>query len=296
MSKMQETQYDEYDADCFAYKIKNINTFRITVNFPYMHGILEGDSLRMVTERLYSDTVNLIERARFFNLMELTQSQEEDHISLRYSDDIYDFRFMLYQDRLVLQKAGGKLATFYRWYRDAVIELEGIVLSLMALFKEISGREVEPTRVVYVYRFIAHDLVEEKSGEEIKNTEIMKKILTKVPNEEGEIKDFQKAGVEISRLDYSASTWIGDGEDRRVLRYQVEAPSNNEYTSIWLTFQYDIATYTDPKTSQRTMGKAEDLLREYDRAFELTWKNGLNGLMKTLFSGIKFETTASTIP
>lgn len=290
--------FEVYDADkaCFAYSVTSINFFRVFVDFHHVHGLLEGESLRRVMDRLYGDAVNLVTRAEFFSPHGIKQSKESDHITLQYDDDIFSFKLSLYEGRLVLEKTGGKMSSFFRWYKAAMYELSSIVKSLMDLFKDISGRPIAPTRTRYSFRFIFYDMRTKDTHEVAKNSYIMKRLITRVPSPNGQIADVALAQTEVSRMDYAVSAWSGTGDDRRLFQYMVEAPANNEYGSLWLSFAYGSETYSDPATGSRSTVEPMRLLDEYEKVFSFMWKQGLVGFAQSLLQNVEFQTTAGYVP
>ena len=118
-----------------------------------------------------------------------------------------------------------------------------------------------------------------------------------VPGKNGVVGPVNQGDHEISRTDFRVNCWdVDPALGRRLLTYNVQAPSNHQYSGLWFEFGYGSATYADPVTGKREWNDPEQLLDEYDHVYELLWHRGVNGFMKSVLDQIAFKTAATYIP
>lgn len=288
--------YTKYaDGNSFAYSVGDINSFALQVNFPPISDWDNSGLQSKLQDRLHDDTVRLIRASEFYAESHIRHSRYSDHFALEYGDDINDFKISVYQDRLLIQKTGGRMENFHRWYFSAAPGFSVLVNSMLELMSKLLQRDIIPTSVGYKFGFILHDFL--KDGEVKKNYEVLQRLVTKLPGLNGGIVDVSSGDVMVSRTDYKVSVWDGNmTSDRRLLSYSAEAPANSGYSGLWFSFSYGSETYTNPQTGEREWSAPNVLLDEHERVYQFIWSKGLEGFVKSILGGLDFKTTATYIP
>lgn len=296
MSNLQIPDWNKQDAQgAFPFDIDDINSFTLTADFPAIADWENAKLRALLHDRLHDDVTKLLRTAEFYSDNKIQQRKGIDHFIIAFTDDEYDFEIRCYNNRLVLNKNGLRMKTFHHWYHAAVPGIKQLFESVLSVMSKELSRNQAITSVYYQFCFIAYDFVDK--GKKLKNFQVLNKLITQSPNQLGEIEPMKEDRRDISRLDYSVQCWDGSGkEDRRNLRYAVEAPANRGYSGLWFYFGYSSETYKDSITGEREWIEPAVLLEEYERAYDFLWKRGMGGFMKSLLHNIKFETTATYIP
>ncbi len=296
MNAAQPKSYLEFDdANSFAYKVHDINSFQMTIDFP-MIADWENDEIRArLQDRLHDDMIALLQTAQFYSESQLQQSKSADNFSILYKDDIYDFQVSVYQNKVVISKSGLKMQTFHFWYQSALPGMRTLVSSLLDLMEELLRRKMNVTNVIYRFGFVAYDF--RKDAKENKNYQVLNRLITKIPGSDGMIESVEGSSTEISRADYKVNVWDRNSSDGRLsVTYDVSAPANRDYSGLWFNFLFGTQTYSDPDTGQRQREMPEQMLEEYDTVYRLLWRKGIQGFMRSLLDGLEFKTTATYIP
>ncbi|MEJ2816042.1 MULTISPECIES: hypothetical protein [unclassified Caulobacter] len=280
--------------NAFQYKVGDINGFTLTAYFPAIADWEDGALRARLQERLREDVASLLRTAEFFNESSLENRKGADYFAVEFKDDIYDFQVAVYQDRIVVRKAGVQLPTFHHWYHAAVPGFKQIFDSILSVLDKERGMVHSVTSVQYNFDFVAYDFVQ--LGKKLHNYYVLGKLITQVPEESGEIVNIEAGKHSVSRLDYKVNTWDGVGDRRRRFTYAVKAPSNRTYAGLWFELSYGSETYTDPDTQTREWSNPGVLLEEYSRVYDFMWAKGLGGFMRSLLGHLEFKTTASYIP
>lgn len=127
----------------------------------------------------------------------------------------------------------------------------------------------------------------------------MKRAFVLLPDSEGRLARSEEQDPEaFGRINYLVNRWVGSEGERRREGYQVSAPSNNEWSSLWFTFTYIGDSYISPAGlrspfNDRDFITARGALIPYvnflrDRA--------IRGFVSTLTHGYEFVTTPDILP
>lgn len=296
MSNLRIPPWDTQDKPgAFSYQVANINHFSLTAGFPPIAD-WENPKLRsLLHDRLYDDVSKLLRSAEFFSEERLEQKTGPDYFAVQYGDDVYDFEVSCYKNKLLFEKRGVLLETFHHWYFAAVPGVKTVFESLLSLMSTELKRNQGITSVSYQFRFVAYDFTD--AGKDVRNFQVLNRLITLVPGPNGEIQQLGSDPHEVSRLDYKANHWdVDDSGARRRLTYAAQAPANRNYSGLWFDFAYGSETYADPATGTRAAPEPSLLLDEYDRVYAFMWHRAIGGFMRSLLSRIGFATTASYIP
>lgn len=296
MSNLQVPDFSKFDgAKAFAYRVESVNAFWITAEFPAISDWDDQKLRSKLQDRLHDDVTNLLRTAEFFSESQIEQSKAADHFAISYNDDIFDFKIFCYQNRIVVQKSGIQWLKFHHWFFAAVPSFKTVIDSLLSVMSKDLGRSQVITRSSFHLRFVLHDF--QDGGRTMKNYEVMRKLITKIPRADGAITDIVAEYAEISRADYKVNCWDGENADeRRLLSYSVEAPANREYAGLWFDFHYGSGTYSDPETGRREWVDPAGILDEYARVYDFFWKKAVNSFMNSLVGNLSFKTTPTYIP
>ena len=294
---MSEVKFQDFRApNAFCHRIGNINDFNVTVEFP---SISEWDDRvkLSVLDRLYDATINLIETARFYSPHVLEPAKRADSVSLTYNDDVFDFSIQCFSDRIVFRKRGVSMNRFHDWYVPAAQSFGRVVETVTDALSTALERNIVITRSNLLFTFVLHDFKNINTGEEVKNYEVMRSLITKMPDALGRITDLNAPATNMSRTDFGVSLWDDSLEtERRLLGYSVEAPANNLYTGLWFNFRYGSETYIDPVSGDRERSNPSIVLDEYEWVYELLLDRFLGGFVQSVVGeDIQFSSTATYI-
>lgn len=296
MSNLQIPEWNTLsDPSSFEYRVDDINGFSITASFPAVAD-WENQRLRaLLHDRLHDDVTKLLREAEFFSDNRISQRKGADHFAIDFEDDECNFEILCYHNRLVLRKTGIRMRDFHNWYHAAVPGVKRLFESVLSVMSKELGRNQSITAVNYQFDFITYNFIER--GKQLKNFQVLSKLITQAPSDTGEIQPMKEDPRDLSRLDYNVMCWDGNTkENRRRLRYSVEAPANRSYAGLWFYFGFGSETFKDPATGNREWVEPAVLLDEYDRAYDFLWKRGIGGFMKSLLLHLNFQTTATYIP
>lgn len=294
---MSDVKLQDFRApDTFCHKVGHINDFSVTIEFP---SVSEWDDRvkLSVLDRLYDATINLIETARFYSPHLLESTKRTDSVTLTYNDDVFDFSIQCYSDRLVIRKRGVSMSRFHDWYIPAAQSFGRVVETVMDALSTALERNIVITRSNLLFSFVLHNFRNSKTGEEVKNYEVMRSLITKMPDAMGKITDLSAPATNMSRTDFKVSLWDDSlKNERRLLGYVVEAPANSLYTGLWFYFRYGCETYIDPVTGEREKSNPSNVLDEYEWAYELLLDRFLEGFVNSVIGEeIEFSSTATYI-
>jgi hypothetical protein len=248
---------------------------------------------------MYEALREVVKAASFHYEEELEPFAEGGQVGVRYGDDRYDFSVVCSDNYISIRRAGSRLKLFHEWYEQLMPSAQGILQSITAILNRELTRDVSVIRASYSYEFLIYDMVRASTGESAKNWEIVRKLLTAMPDEGGAMVESSPAGraTPMSRSDISMSRWVGDAGHRRIRHYSLEAPGNLGWSTLWFTFQYRGETYTDPDSGVREPFLADAFLTEYPTAYvDFLRDNAISGFLRWLLDGYHFKSAASFVP
>lgn len=296
MSNLRVPNWNTYDAqNAFPYTVENINSFSLAAEFPAVADWDDPKLRARLHDRLHDDVTKLLRTAEFFSESSVEQRKGADYFSVVFNDDMYDFEIRCHSSKIVLAKTGISLSTFHHWFHAAIPSVKTVFQSVLDVLGQSLNRNQPITSVLFDFGFVAHEFVERARA--LRNYQVLAKLVTQAPSDDGMIREMPVDPRDISRLDYKVNRWDGgDRESRRRLTYSVTAPSNRGYTGLWFNFAYGSETFKDPVSGQREWVDPAILLDEYERVYEFMWRRGVGGFMKSLLGSLDFRTTASYIP
>jgi len=282
----------------FFERLKDIHRFSLNVDLPRLPMFSDHGFRALITETAYDVCLKAIQTASFYSEENLDVSSNDETITVQYKDDEYNFRLTCSPSHLKIARDGSSMETFKKWYENFMPHTPNIVKDLLSsLSQSKTARIIEPLRLQYSFGFIMYDFRDEESDTPRKNFEIINKLLSKTPGDDGRIITTPSYDPALVRMDYNVHKWVKkDNDNYRNLIFRIEAPANNRSTSLWASFVYKGETYTDPDTGNRTPMRSDFVLNEFGEAFDFLQNIAANGFLDSVLGNYIFKTTTGDIP
>jgi len=278
-------------------QLADIREFALIAETPPI-GILGDDHFsRVVINRIYENLRDVIQAAGFYFEDELKASRSVDRFSVSYEDDRFGFAVVCTEKSIIIQRSGSRFNNFHDWYRAFMPSAQGVLTKVSTILTEELHRKIDVLRASYQFDFIIHDMYLESTDQKVRNSEIMRKLLKGFPDEQGSITDSPDITDSLGRMDVNLNRWIGSEGNRRRLMYNVQAPGNMNYSSLWFTFAFMGESFTDPETNTREAFNSSAFLSEYDAAYSSFLRDSaINSFLEWLMRGYRFKSTAAGLP
>jgi len=176
----------------------------------------------------------------------------------------------------------------------------------MAVLKNHTLRPYRPFKGEYRFDFLLHTLRGSKSGQKVRNTEVIKKLVRGVPDDAGELSEDPVVLKEAGRIDVNLSRWVERKIRRpadeqavsawRLERYLTEAPANKEGAGLWMSFVYGGETYSFPDGSARVNFDSDRFFFEHGAYVRFLRDKAIGRFLASLMYGTDFETSPDTLP
>jgi hypothetical protein len=289
--------FDKFGNSRIFSLLGDIRHFRLHAEIPPIGRWTDDSFAREVVEKLYEYLRGVVQAAGFFHEDFLTSVRRVDGVAVEYRDDRFNFAVECNTDAIVIRRSGSRFSNFHEWYRAFMPSSQGVIENTATLLSEITGRSIDVLTGLYRFGFLLHDLEAETKKEQVRNSEIMQKLLVGFPTEAGQVDETSNELSSLGRIDVSLSRWIGEVGSRRRLVYAVEAPGNLDYSTLWFTFDYIGETYTSPETGQREPFVANEFLTEYVKTYlPFLRDSAINGFMNWLMRGYYFKSSTGNLP
>lgn len=229
----------------------DIRGFSLLLDVSPVPELADREVASRLATAMYGIVLKAIEEARFYQEDTLTLRSEPGAAGIIYGDDRFDFAVQVThspeanrQGQLALTRTGSRLEDFHSWYVSLAPQFEDIVNGAMQQCRMISGRSIEAFRGAYQFRFLLHDFRAGASQTKVRNSDLMKKLVRGVPDDDGQLSEDPSVIEAAGRIDVSLSRWVSIGDDRALERYNIEAPANKEGAGLWLQFSHGGETYS----------------------------------------------------
>ena len=288
--------FEKFATGTMFHRLNDINRFVLAAEIPKVSWSDDAIAGRVI-DRLYDHLRDVVRAAGFHYENQLRPIRRKNEVGVEYADDVFSFTVRCDDDTMVIERHGSQLNKFHNWFTALMPSAQGIITNFASIMSEEMKRKVDVLRVAYRFKFILYELSADNTGHLIKNAEIMRKLLRGYPDDNGLFTDDPALLSSIARTDYNAHRWIGPEGKRRLTKFQVEAPANHAWSTLWLNFSYAGDSYTSPDGRVREAFVPEALLGEYDRAYvEFLRDSAINGFMEWLLRGFQFKSTAGLLP
>ena len=284
------------DSQIFS-RLSDISGFGLRAEIPRTSSWSEDAFANRVVTRIYERLREVVKAAGFHYEDELRQVRRTTEVGVEYADDRYDFAVRCSESQIAIERRGSRLRNFHDWYSALMPSAQGIMSSISTILSEETNRKVDLLRVSFRFSFLVHDLIAENTGQPVRNSEIMQKLLKGFPDDNGRITDNPAVLGSVGRADFAATRWLGEKGSRRLVRFQVEAPANMGWSSLWFTFSYGGESYTSPDGLSRESFDPNGVLSEYYPAYVTFLRDSaINGFMEYLLRGYQFKATPTYLP
>jgi hypothetical protein len=291
-------------------KVQNIENFEFMAYIPPVFMGWPSAPIAEVGRTTYVKMLDVLDAAKFHYEEELSMRVTDRGFEIRYGDPDAAFEFGLVDNRLILRRSGSSMQRFEWWYRAFMPSLGSLVDSVLRRIEELAHWEgMSVLRSHCGFRIIAYDF--RRAGEDttnsqddpslasLKNTQVISRLISSVPGENGNLVGPENVMSALGRVDYGASRWVevpNGGWVREI--YSVEAPGNRNYSSVWLTLGVNGETFSGTGDQERyqfdfNRFMSQNGLDFYDDFFI---KRFIGSFFGDLFEGLEFETTTDVIP
>lgn len=239
----------------------------------------------------YDHIIDVLRETGFFYEWELKVVRQADSVVVRYDDDRFDFQVAVGEQQIVIRKDRCALEDFHRWYGLFMPSAQGIIQAIQDSLSKASGRKVQILRVGFHFR-VTLDQLKDQDGREVKNSDVMRRLLRRTPDLGGRIVEAEtiEDPITLGRQDVTISRWVGP-EPLRNEWFTIEAPGNREWSTLWFRFELRAEPYTRPD-GVRTSFDPGRFLGEYLTAYQEFFRDkALVGFLGSVLDGYSFRST-----
>ena len=283
-------------------QIHDINRFQFKVRLP-MAGIWPNEEVRYrVAQLVYDEILEILRVSGLYRYDQLSVLSSEDQILVRYTDDRYAFEVTLTGEDMVISRQGSAFERFHRWYVELAPHFGGLVAkvadSIEEAIRSVTGleRHMSVQDASFAFRFIIFDVVSE-SGQAMLNAQVLESLIPRCPGPQGALSETEVETKSIARVDASFQKWQEEHGRPWIEIYTVEAPSNRDWSSVWVTFSMVGTSFERPSDGVRVDFDSEAFVSDYVTPLVgFLRQRGFGGFLQGLLSGKTFSTTASLLP
>lgn len=280
--------------------IEHINNFEFVAYLPPVFSARPEDAVANSARSAYLKIIEILEASEFYHSEQLRLHiyPKTYGFAIKFEDADYGFEFAFVEDRLVLRRSGGSLERFEAWYRRLMPSLGSLIDSTIRSMEEASEWErIEILRAQFRFTVIAYDFQPLDGDRIVRNSEVVPRLIVAVPGEGGRLVQASESQSPFGRIDYKVSRWVPLPNGSMVREvYDVEAPGNRNYTSVWLTYSVIGETYEADIDERRkfdfdlfVQGNGEDVFADLGEKF-------IAGFATDLFYGFTFKTASGALP
>lgn len=289
------------DEDVLA-SIRKIREFSMTISFQKLMQNWDEPMRRALVLALYSATAKAMETAKFLNFTAIEVRDSASDVTLSHSDDQNHFRIEISTDRMRVTRRGSSLAQFHEWYSAFVPTMSTIWTSVKHVLDSRLGIDLPPLAIDYNFKLLLENLRDsDTTSTPTRNTAVVAKVLPHFPNYAGPHYDdpnsiqartvaLDTAAEELGRMDikFSRRVLIGPSDQERVWWYTIEAPANQQWSTLWFDF-----SYVARNESSNNANRVDLAFEEWAQAYEVFFIDScLRGLVRRLLEGLEFDTTS----
>lgn len=293
--------WEKYSDIAIFEHLGSINYFVLTIQFPRFRAWSGTEQMHSMADCLYEEAYELLTRSELYRYDKLRRTTGSGHVGVHYEDADTDFHLELTTNaELVLRRQGSSMKRFYEWYMRIMPEVHKLYVKVREYLESMSVplRDVRPARAGFNFRYVLYDFKSNGRGSmRVKNSTLIGASLSKIPGPDGRL--LQLNGHELGdlgRIDLAVNRWVNapGGHIREI--YNVEAPGNLDYGTLWLEFTY-IAETRDDAAGKRHEPDFSEFLRRYDHPVtDFLRDRALSGFLSDLTSGVEFKSTPGLLP
>jgi len=314
VSDIRDLTWDAYSKPGIFKSVRNLAQFRLTGKIGYAGRWQDIEAEpRKISQKLYYHLIGTLAAAGFHDPQRLEIFYQEGRFRVSYNDPEYGFTITFTEAGWIeINRSGSSLSRFHNWYVKLMPLMQGILNTIRsAVGEDISdstgirrGDSDDPEylnlqQASYEFQLIAYNFRESNARKRSPNLELMKRAFILLPGSDGSLAASESQDPEaFGRINYLATRWVGTSDMRRREVYEVSAPSNNEWSSLWFTFTYIGDSYISPEGERRPFNdqdfvSARGSLIPYVDFFR---NRAIIGFVSTLTNGYEFSTTPDIVP
>jgi hypothetical protein len=303
VSDIRDLTWVKYSEPGIFESVRNLAKFRLVAKVGYVGRWQGTDEPRKISQKLYYYLLGTLSAAGFHDPQRLEIYYQERLFRISYNDPEYGFRIAFNEAGWIeVDRDGSSLERFHEWYVKIMPLMQGIVNTLKSSVNEEINRSAEYLNLQqasYEFQVIAYNFHRSNAKRRSTNMELMKRALTLLPDDNGRLADSSQQQPEaFGRVNYLIGRWVGTEQMKRREVYEVSAPSNNEWSSLWFTFNYIGDSYTSPEGARSPFNdkdfvSARGALAPY---VDFLRNRALCGFVTTLTEGYAFITTPDILP
>lgn len=266
---------------------------------PFVRG--EDDKvIAQVARATYSRMLEVLVASGFYHQDDLSLILRDGGFELNFSDADLGFQFGMLDGRITLRRGGSRLDRFSAWYSAFMPSLGSLVDQVVDGLRTYGEwTRVDVLRAQMSFAFIAFDFKPTLEIEQtVRNAQVMNRLISAAPDDGGSLAKPDEAASALGRVDYAVSRWveISPGSHLREI-YQVEAPGNRNYSSLWLTYTVSGETYNEGDMVRQPFQFASMVGDNGEAVYERLFRaHFLDKFIPGLTEGFSFDTTAGNLP
>jgi hypothetical protein len=294
-------QFADYTKDIGLFAdLTEIKEFIFFIDIPPVDFLGNAEVRGDVVREMYSQMRAVVKGAQLYYEEQIKVETTEEEIRVTYGDDKNDFTIRAGKGLIAIRRSGSSFADFHEWYSAVMSYSPVVVQAVRSVIGEKTKQVVDPLRATFSYRFLLHDFTRLDRGAaatrpKVKNVEVLKGLLGRLPNEQGVLADATGQERNLLRVDVNLSTMTTVRQKKRNLWFRVEAPSNKGWKSLYLDFAYTAGSATLPDGRREAFD--ETACEEWDIAYtEFLRDIAIRGFLTSLLEGYTFRSSASVLP
>jgi hypothetical protein len=313
VNDVRDLRWEQFSTPGIFLSVQNIAKFRLSAKLGYVGRWHNSEEPRRISQKLYYYLLGTINAAGFHDPQNLEIYYQEGSFRISYNDPEYGFVVTFSESGWIeVERIGSSLQRFHEWYVSIMPTMQGIISTLKSSVNEEIGRATGIKRsetddqehlnlqqAAYEFQVIAYNFRRSNSTRRSPNLEIMKRALTLLPDDDGRLADSTGQEPEFfGKLNYSVNRWTGLVHAKRREIYQVSAPSNNEWSSLWFTFTFIGDSYISPDGRRSPFNDKDFVSARGSLMPYVTFlrNRALCGFVSTLTDGYEFSTTPDVLP
>lgn len=299
----QRISWSDYRSDERIFdNLLDIRGFTLVLDLAPLPELASREVASALATGMYGVVLKAIEEAGFFQEDNLTIRSDTATASVVYGDDRYDFAVQVShspeesrQGQLAITRSGSRFEDFHRWYAAIAGQFPEMVKGVLSLLRDTTGREIRAFRGGFQFRFLLYDLRVGDAGRPIRNSDVMRKLIRGVPDDDGALSESDNVVNSAGRIDVNLSRWVRLRDRWRLERYVIEAPANKEGAGLWLSFSYNGETYT--LGDSRIRFDLDPFLSEGGGAYVTFLRDkALGRFLTSLLQDTTFRSSTDTLP
>jgi hypothetical protein len=282
-------------------KLLDINRFQFSAEVP-MTIVWANDEVRLrVAQLVYDEVLEILRVAGLYRYDQVNVIAGEEEIQVSYSDDKYGFEISLRGERLTIVRQGSSFERFHKWYVEVAPHFGGLTEKVCAAIessiRSVTSleRKMDVQDASYSFRFVLYDVVD--VDRKLLNSEVVQGLLPQSPGPVGSLDSTSSVTESIARLDASFQKWQERDGRPWIEVYSVEAPSNRDWSSVWVTFAMVGRSFERPSDGVRVDFEAAAFIGDYVTPYVVFLRErGLLGFLAGVMRERDFSTTAGLLP